>query len=142
MIATPTTPMNAEQMLLQVFLQVVIAVATPILTAILIDLGRQAKEYVRSRMTAKQMEFVDDVVRRYVRAAEQYNLAGLIQMVGAEKKAWVIEQASKELARHNVYLDLNVLADIAEAAVLEEITKPELDRKAINGDLADAARLN
>jgi hypothetical protein len=133
---------STEQVMLQIFLQVVVAAAAPVLLTFFGMFLRQAVSWAKAKLDHEQLSTAEDIIRRLVLAAEQYDLSGIVSRVGEEKKAWVIEEASRELAKHKIYLDLNVIADIIEAAVLAELTKPKLDRAALAGDLAPKANLN
>lgn len=120
-----TNPVGQD--LLQTFLNVLVATAAPILLGLFGAALRLLYLRVRLSLSAKQLDFADMVIRQFVKAAEQYDLGGVVKQVGYEKKAWVIEQAEKELKRRGINLELDTISDLIEAAVLDELNRPRLE---------------
>jgi len=120
----PDPTPSADMMLLQAALQALIYVGVPILMFFGGILLQAATKKLKGSLSAEQLAFAERVVHNLVLAAEQYNLAGLAARSGAEKKAWVIEKAEAFLARYGIYLDLDILADLVEAAVKSELKAP------------------
>jgi hypothetical protein len=115
---------KVSQEVLQVFLNVVVAASAPLLVGLVAGALRLAYMRVKLSLSETQLAFADALIRQFVRAAEQYDLGGVVKRAGYEKKDWVICQAEAELKRRGVTLDLGLIADMVEAAVLSEINTP------------------
>ncbi len=118
-------PVTQGDMLLQTFLQILLTILTPILLAGLGALGRQAYKQLMLSKYAKQFTIAQDLIWTFVLAAEQYGLTKQLTDVGIAKKKWVLDRAEVALADRGIHLDLDMLSDIIEAAVLAEINKPK-----------------
>lgn len=123
---------DSDQMVLQAVLQVLVQVLVPILTAAGIGLVAQGIAYLKSKMSAEQLATVEKMVSSFAIAAEQYDLGGVVKRSGAEKKAWVLERVSNELLKRGIKIDVWMLSDMIETAVMTEVAKakwndPDLD---------------
>lgn len=112
---------GSDEMLFQAAIQIVIAVAVPVLTGLAVMWVRQAVARGKAQLSQEQLFLIDGVLRMFVRAAEQYDLGGALKRTGQEKKAWVVDQSQGWLAGQGVHLDVGALADLAEGAVLSEL---------------------
>lgn len=61
---------------------------------------------------------IDSAVQSAVLAAEQSGLSGLIQNVGAEKKAFAMQMAAQYLKQHNMTVDDQLLSGMVESQLL------------------------
>lgn len=109
--------------LLQAVIQVLVAVAVPLLTGLVSLWLNQKIQQVKGQMSAEQLAMADSVVRKLVQAAEQYDLGGTAQRTGLEKKAWVTAKVQAWLDESGIKLDALKIADLIEAAVMEELNK-------------------
>jgi hypothetical protein len=90
-------------------------VVTTVVGTALVLLIRLAAQWLSLNMTEAQRARIKDLILVLVRAAEQ---AGLLEN-GAEKKAWVIDQAQAQLEKLGIPIDLATLDALVEAAVGE-----------------------
>lgn len=112
-----------DSWLVQVMAQVLIAVLVPVLTAAVIGLVGTCIRFVRGKMTAQQLALADSLVKSFALAAEQYDLGGVVKRSGQQKKDWVVAMAQSALEKRGISLDVRLLADLTEAAVLSEVKK-------------------
>ncbi len=82
---------------------------------------------VRLKVQSDELAYAMSVIRQLVLAAEQNGLTGALKNVGQEKKAYVIAMAEKALTDKGIYLDLDVLDALIEAAVLDAINRAKLE---------------
>lgn len=114
---------ETDQQLLQVILQVLITTFVPILAGLTSTWVARQIQRVRMQMTVDQIAFADTLIQRFVSAAQQYDLKGIALRSGKEKKAWVVQRVSEELAQRKITLDVSLLADMVEAAVYDGINQ-------------------
>ena len=110
----------------QEFLSIVLPVLASLLAGLVIAWIKKVVEQVKAKMDQRFIWLLDEAVRIAVLAAEQVNLSGFVE----DKKDYAIGVAEKWLAERGYKIDLGVLADRIEAAVMEEFNKgrvaPEL----------------
>jgi len=118
--------------LLQMVLKVVITVALPIgLTALFKWLAIQ-KTKLEQGMEEETLFIIKEAVRIAVLAAEQSGLADLLGETYKDKKAFALAAAERFLNQYGITIDLDVLADLIEAAVMEQFNKNKEMRTAIS----------
>jgi len=115
----------------QEFLGIVVPVLASLLAGLLIAWIKKLVEEIKVKMDGRFMWMLDEAVRVAVRAAEQANLAGFVE----DKKSYAIDVAEKWLAARGFKVDLGILADQIEAAVMEEFNK----EKIIKSDIEESA---
>jgi hypothetical protein len=113
-----------DSQLVQTILQVIIAVAVPVVTAMVIAAGNLLIQRIKMKMSSEQLQFADMLVGRFVSAAQQYNLSGIIAQTGEEKKSWVVDRVQAELTKRNINIDVCLLADMVEANILKGAKEP------------------
>jgi len=110
----------------QEFLSIVLPVLASLLAGLVIAWIKKVVEQVKAKMDQRFIWLLDEAVRIAVLAAEQVNLSGFVE----DKKDYAIGVAEHWLAERGYKIDLGVLADRIEAAVMEEFNKgrvaPEL----------------
>lgn len=121
--------------LLNSFLQVVVALAVPVLLGYLGVLARVLYLFVRSKLSKEQNAFLDDLARRYVMAAEQYGLTKKLEQAGQEKKRIVIDKLAAAALAKGYRVDVQTLSDITEAAVYDEINRWKQDPPRLPGEV-------
>lgn len=109
-----------NSVILQKVLEIVIQVLLPILLALLVALAKEAWAWVKAHVDQTQLETAMAIVEALVKAAEQNGLKDELFKVGANKKAFVMDLAAAELAKHNIVLDLETLSAMVESAVYDE----------------------
>ena len=109
---------ETDTQLTQAILQILITVIVPVLAAFVATWLRKQTQLIQLQMTAEQRMYVDALVRSFVAAAEQYDLAGLAKRSGQQKKAWVVERTQEALQKAGVDWNAQVIADAVEAAIL------------------------
>ncbi len=115
----------------QEFLGIVVPVLASLLAGLLIAWIKKLVEEIKVKMDHRFMWMLDEAVRVAVLAAEQANLAGFVE----DKKSYAIDVAEKWLAARGFKVDLGILADQIEAAVMEEFNK----EKIIKSDIEESA---
>jgi len=115
----------------QEFLGIVVPVLASLLAGLLIAWIKKLVEEIKVKMDGRFMWMLDEAVRVAVLAAEQANLAGFVE----DKKSYAIDVAEKWLAARGFKVDLGILADQIEAAVMEEFNK----EKIIKSDIEESA---
>lgn len=97
---------------------------TPIITNLLLAVvtivvgfvGKAARDFTVANKNNKEFALVTSIVEQGVQFAEQvYNTSD-----GQAKKAAAIDYIERELAKQNIKIDLDLVADAVEAAVLRE----------------------
>ena len=111
----------------QEFLSIVLPVLASLLAGLVIAWIKKVIEQVKAKMDERFIWLLDEAVRVAVLSAEQVNLAGFIE----DKKDYAIGVAEKWLAERGYKIDLGVLADRIEAAVMEEFNKGRVAPKLI-----------
>jgi hypothetical protein len=109
-----------ESILLQKLLEVAIQVLVPILLGLVGVLVKEAWAWVKAHVDQTKLETAMAVIEALVKAAEQNGLKDELFKVGANKKAYVMDLAAAELAKHNIVLDLETLSAMVESAVYDE----------------------
>jgi len=115
----------------QEFLGIVVPVLASLLAGLLIAWIKKLVEEIKVKMDHRFIWMLDEAVRVAVLAAEQANLAGFVE----DKKSYAIDVAEKWLAARGFKVDLGILADQIEAAVMEEFNK----EKIIKSDIEESA---
>ena len=103
----------------QEFLSIVLPVLASLLAGLVIAWIKKVIEQVKAKMDERFIWLLDEAVRIAVLSAEQVNLAGFVE----DKKDYAIGVAEKWLAERGYKIDLAVLSDRIEAAVMEEFNK-------------------
>lgn len=95
---------------LQILLQSVVAVAVPVLTAMVVSYVRAKMAEIKGQVPAEVLATIDLVADMVVAAAEQSGLKDEIMAQGENKKAWAM-QYGEELLREQLglFLDLDKL---------------------------------
>ena len=123
----PTTKVEKEYIMWQdfvsVFAQEFLGIVLPVLSSLLAGLFiawiTKLVTQIKAQLDTGFIWMLDEAVRVAVLAAEQANLAGFIE----DKKVYAMDVAEKWLAERGFKIDLGVLADRIEAAVMEEFNK-------------------
>jgi hypothetical protein len=113
-----------DALLTQKILEIVITAAVPVVVGLIGYAGALVTQRIRMQMSQEQLAFADNLINRFVGAAQQYNLAGILQQSGEEKKAWVVEKVSNELKARGIDLNVSLLADLVEANILKGAKEP------------------
>lgn len=100
-------------------LQYALVALLPVLAGMAVAWLKSQINVLKGKLTEQQSDILDAAVRIAVLAAEQLNLAGFIE----DKKAEAVRIAQQYLAAHNVYVDIDVIVDAIEAAVLDELNR-------------------
>lgn len=103
----------------QEFLSIVLPVLASLLAGLVIAWIKKVIEQVKAKMDERFIWLLDEAVRIAVLSAEQVNLSGFVE----DKKDYAIGVAEKWLAERGYKIDLAVLSDRIEAAVMEEFNK-------------------
>ena len=111
--------------ILEMVLKLIISVALPVLLKLLFDWIKVQKGKLEQSLDAETRYIVQEAVRIAVLAAEQSGLAGLIGKEYKGKKEYAIALAENWLLEYGVTIDLNVLAGMIEAAVMEEFNRKD-----------------
>lgn len=111
----------------QEFLSIVLPVLASLLAGLVIAWIKKVVEQVKAKMDERFIWMLDEAVRVAVLSAEQVNLAGFIE----DKKDYAIGVAEKWLAERGYKINLAVLSDRIEAAVMEEFNKGRVAPKLI-----------
>lgn len=106
--------------ILMIVLKAVITVALPVLLKLLFDWLKLQKLKFEQNLDAETRYIIEEAVRLAVLAAEQSGLAGLLGEKYKDKKSFALAAAEKFLAQYGITIDLDVLAALIEAAVMEE----------------------
>jgi hypothetical protein len=125
-----------DTQLIQTILQILISVAVPLVTAMVIAGGNLLIQRIKMSMSSEQLVFADMLVGRFVSAAQQYDLSGMVAQTGKEKKAWVVQRVAGELAKRGINIDTSLLADMVEANILKgakEPITPNISTTVVNG---------
>lgn len=112
-----------EGEVLQVIIQVAVTVIVPVLGALIAAYVTKLIQDIKLKMDADQLAFVGDLVARFVAAAEQYNLNGVLAELGVEKKDWVVEKVQAYLDAKSIKIDFRVISDLIEAEVIKQFGK-------------------
>lgn len=76
---------------------------------------------------------IDGAVQSAVQAAEQSGLAGLIQNVGAEKKAYALQMAAQYLKEHDMTVDDQLLSGLIESQMLGALLASRAQSGSLSG---------
>ncbi len=104
-------------------LELALVFAIPFVAIYLAKFVRRYLDEARNRMRERERTLLDRAVEVAVKSAEQQGLAGLIPG-GAAKKQVAINIAQQYLAEFGLRVDAVRLADLIEAEVLSQFTKP------------------
>lgn len=115
---------ESDTQVVQAILQVLITVIVPVLAAFVAAWIRMQIQSIQLKMTTDQRFFVEQLIRSFVAAAEQYDVSGLAKRSGAEKKAWVVEQVQMRLDKAGIKMDFSAIADLVEASILTGAATP------------------
>lgn len=97
-------------------------IALPIVIAAAIQHIRAMAQQLRSRLSADQQQAADRAVSIAVKAVEQ--VGGIEGLIGPDKKQRAIQIAQSFLAERGVTLDVGKLANLIEAEVQTQFSKP------------------
>jgi hypothetical protein len=117
----------------QEFLSIVLPVLASLLAGLVIAWISKVVNEIKGKMDDRFIWVFDEAVRVAVLAAEQAELAGYI----ANKKAYAIDIAQRYLESRGFKIDLALLSDRIEAAVMEQFNKRLLEKSAVVEDCAD-----
>jgi len=116
--------MQIDSGLLQSALQIIIVVVVPVLASLIAALLNYGIQWVRVKMTEKQLEIAENLIKGFVSAAEQYGLSDKLLAAGQKKKDWVVQRVDAELQKRGISIDVALLGDMVETAVFEGFNKP------------------
>lgn len=108
----------ASDLIQQVSLLLIQALV-PVAVGFLIVWLKRQTALVQSKLTDQQWKLLNSVVDSAVQVAEQSGLAGYIANEAQEKKAYAVNYAKKVLAEYGLTVDLDILYDAIESAVLQ-----------------------
>jgi hypothetical protein len=117
----------------QEFLSIVLPVLASLLAGLVIAWISKVVNEIKGKMDDRFIWVFDEAVRVAVLAAEQAELAGYI----ANKKAYAIDIAQRYLESRGFKIDLALLSDRIEAAVMEQFNKRLLEKGEVEEDCAD-----
>jgi hypothetical protein len=103
--------------LIQTTLVVLIQVLVPVLLGFAIMWVKQQIAKAKSEMTQEQINFITELARTYVMAAEQNGLAEAIANEGAAKKEWVLTRLQSDVSSLGLQVDIRMLSDLVESQV-------------------------
>jgi LL-H family phage holin len=112
--------------ILQALLMTIIQVLVPVVLGAIIAFIRVKIKEVTAQVDQDQLAFAAELARQFVLAAEQNGLSGAIKNEGSEKKAWALARLDDELDKRGIHLDVNVLSDMLEAAVMESFNQAKV----------------
>jgi hypothetical protein len=102
------------------FLQAALAVLLPILIVGVVVVGalffKDAKAWLKSRVSEKQWLLIESIISAGVRAAEQ--TSDLLS--GPAKKAFVVSMCTRLFKRYNIPLEPTLLLELIEAVLARE----------------------
>lgn len=108
----------------QEFLSIVLPVLASLLAGLVIAWISKVINEIKAKMDDRFVWVFDEAVRVAVLAAEQAELAGYI----ANKKAYAIDIAQRYLEARGFKIDLALLSDRIEAAVMEEFNRTKQEK--------------
>lgn len=108
----------------QEFLSIVLPVLASLLAGLVIAWISKVVAEIKGKMDDRFIWVFDEAVRVAVLAAEQAELAGYI----ANKKAYAIDIAQRYLESRGFKIDLALLSDRIEAAVMEQFNKKQTEK--------------
>ena len=114
---------NTSDAILQAAMVTVAQVLLPILMGGLVILIKALWGWIKSKMSAQQLEIATTLINQLVLAAEQNSLTGMLAAEGQAKKKYVIDTAEAPLAAKGIHLDLDVLDALIESSVYEAFNK-------------------
>jgi len=110
-------------------IQTVLAALLPIIAGFAAAWLRQwvivQQKKVESEIGEQWSWAIKDAVKIAVNAAEQSELADLIKKEVGAKKSWAIESARRQLLARGIDINVQVIADLIEAAVFEAFKTPD-----------------
>jgi len=96
-------------------IQVIAVVLIPTLGGLAADYLISLRKQAKMRMTVEQQEYVAALARRFIQAAEQYNLVEGLKGVGQVKKQWVIERIQQSIDAQGWKIPVDEISDVIEA---------------------------
>lgn len=103
-------------------LEKVLVAVLPILATALTAWVIQQIRSIGKKLSAEQMAYIKLACEIAVNAAEQSGAAGYI----TDKKEYAIDMAQRWLEKQNIKVDLGLIADAIEAAVMTEINRDKI----------------
>ncbi len=116
--------------LLETALRILIELLLPLLLGLIAKFVHEKIQEAKVLKNNAQFVLVQQIVKRFVLAAEQLGLVGMIENIGEEKKKYVMEMVEKELAAKGISIPVETLEAMVEAEVHESFT-------VVKQDLAD-----
>lgn len=107
---------------LQEFMGIVLPVLASLLAGLFIAWITKLVNQIKEQLDNRFVWMLEEAVRIAVLAAEQVNLAGFVE----DKKQYALGVAEKWLGERGYKIDLGVLSDRIEAAVMEHFNKDKL----------------
>jgi 16S rRNA C1402 N4-methylase RsmH len=105
---------------IQAALEILITTLLPIiLGSVAAYVGFHFKRLIDLRLSAEQLAYAQELIKRLVMAAEQAGLIGMIEDFGEAKKQMVVSMADKKLREQGIALDFEVLEALIEGVVYE-----------------------
>jgi Bacteriophage holin of superfamily 6 (Holin_LLH) len=104
---------------LQAFLITLIQVLLPVFLAMAVAWMQAAFLKAKSEINQEQYKLAVELAGKFVLAAEQSGLTGVISQAGEEKKQWAMEQLDAALQAKGIRLDLPLLSAMIEAEVFK-----------------------
>ena len=116
--------MDWNEIIMAVFTAVVIPLLGLLVKYLYKKLDLQVAQF-KGRMDQEWRYAIEQAASLAVTAAEQSGIAGLLEGVYSDKKAYACEWAERYLAQYGIVVDLDVLAGLIEAEVLNQFPKAE-----------------
>ena len=132
---------------LSILIQLMIALAIPVLVAVLVPWIIQRYRETKQRLGAEQVSMLESGISMAVRAAEQAGLTGQIKAIGAEKKAFALASAQNYVNRLGLKINVEEVSDLLEAEVNKQYrsaaqgTAPVINKETVIDRAIDTAVL-
>ena len=105
--------------LLQPILEMILQIVLPVALSALALLIKQWIAKAKAEIEEANLGWLLTLASQFVVAAEQAGVTGMIEDLGEEKKALVIELLQKAADERGIKVDVDVLSAIIEAAVVD-----------------------
>lgn len=119
---------------LSVFLQKFLEIVIPVLATLVagyVAVGiRKLIEEIKANLNEKQLALATEIVHEAVLAAEQVGLGDAL----IDKKDYALDLAEQWLASHGIKLDLKILDNLIEAAVMDEFNRDKAPLIEVEGE--------
>lgn len=113
-------------MILQNAILIVMGIVLPVVATYAVNWFIAQGKAIKAKMSDTQYSTAKSIIKTLVFAAEQSGLSGALSQIGAEKKAWVINQAEIALSAKGIELDLGEISDLIEGILYEAINSAKV----------------